>query len=169
MHLYFGCQKRKEHFLYEKELVALEKSGTIDKLYVACSRGQVCTYSCAQPALAICQLCKTTPPPVHRPPHLQLPLDANFLVRCSPAMAPCMQTEKVYVQHLLRQNGKEVYAVLKGGGHFYVCGDAKHMARDVNSTLVQVAVKEGGLTEQQAVNWVKDLRLRKRYAEDVWS
>jgi len=100
------------------ELLALEKSGTIDKLYVACSRDQ---------------------------------------------------KEKVYVQHLLEQNGKEVYAVLKGGGHFYVCGDAKRMARDVNSTLVQVAVKEGGLTEQQAVNWVKDLRLRKRYAEDVWS
>ena len=91
-----------------------------------------------------------------------------MLVR-PPAGDAAVQKEKVYVQHLLRDNGKEVYAVLKGGGHFYVCGDAKYMARDVNSTLVQVAVKEGGLTEQQAVNWVKDLRLRKRYAEDVWS
>lgn len=116
--LFFGCQKRAEHFMYEDELLEFEKNGTLDKLYVACSRDQ---------------------------------------------------KEKVYVQHLLQQNGAEVYKLLKGGGHFYVCGDAKYMARDVSSTLIKVAQKEGKLTEQQAVNWVKELRLRKRYSEDVWA
>lgn len=78
--------------------------------------------------------------------------------------------EKVYVQHRLREVGKEVYALLKEKrGHIYVCGDAKYMARDVSRTITELAVTHGGLTEQQAVNWAKDLRKRKRYCEDIWS
>ena len=51
----------------------------------------------------------------------------------------------------------------------YVCGDAKNMSRDVSKVITEIAQKYGGMTEQQAVNWAKDLRKRKRYCEDVWS
>lgn len=51
----------------------------------------------------------------------------------------------------------------------YVCGDAKHMARDVSHALTKIAMQYGGMTEQNAVNWFKDLRKRNRYCEDVWS
>ena len=32
------------------------------------------------------------------------------------------QAHKVYVQHLLEQNGEEVWKILDKGGHIYVCG-----------------------------------------------
>jgi NADPH-ferrihemoprotein reductase len=78
------------------------------------------------------------------------------------------QKEKVYVQHQLEENGANVYNILSGGGHLYVCGDAKYMARDVNQALIRIGITEGNLTQQGSVNWLKDLRLRKRYSEDVW-
>lgn len=79
------------------------------------------------------------------------------------------QKDKIYVQHLLTQNAEAVYDMLKKkGGHLYVCGDAKYMAHDVNHTLVRIGMDVGGLTETQSVAWLKDLRLRKRYCEDVW-
>jgi len=79
------------------------------------------------------------------------------------------QKAKVYVQHLLTQNAEDVYDMLKKkGGHLYVCGDAKYMAHDVNHTLVRIGMDVGGLTETASVAWLKDLRLRKRYCEDVW-
>jgi NADPH-ferrihemoprotein reductase len=78
--------------------------------------------------------------------------------------------EKVYVQRRLREVGATVFKLLKEQrGHLYVCGDAKFMARDVSKTITELAVEHGGMTEQQAVNWAKDLRKRKRYCEDIWS
>ncbi|KAJ3299758.1 NADPH-cytochrome P450 reductase [Borealophlyctis nickersoniae] len=77
---------------------------------------------------------------------------------------------KVYVQHVLEEQAEGVWELLgKQKGHFYVCGDAKHMARDVNDTLAKIARSVGGLNEEAAKGWVKDLRTHGRYLEDVWS
>src|SRR5690606_7039446 len=42
------------------------------------------------------------------------------------------QAEKVYVQHRLRERGREVYDWLQSGAHFYVCG-AIAMGKDVHA------------------------------------
>lgn len=80
------------------------------------------------------------------------------------------QAAKVYVQNLLEANGAEVYEHLKkNNAHLYVCGDARNMARDVNHVLIGIAETHGKLTNMQATEWVKELRKKKRYLEDVWS
>jgi sulfite reductase alpha subunit-like flavoprotein len=47
--------------------------------------------------------------------------------------------------------------------------DAKHMAADVNKALETMAMKQGGLSEDKARQWVKSLRNKGRFLEDVWS
>jgi len=78
------------------------------------------------------------------------------------------QTHKVYVQHRLLENGKEVYAWLQEGAHFYVCGDEARMAKDVDVALHQIVEKEGGLSPEAAAAYVEALRKDKRYKRDVY-
>lgn len=77
--------------------------------------------------------------------------------------------EKVYVQHRLAENAKEVNELIKQGAYFYVCGDAAHMAREVNTTLGKILASERGLPEEQGHELVKRLRSSNLYQEDVWS
>ncbi|KAG0634267.1 hypothetical protein HOY80DRAFT_1099598 [Tuber brumale] len=77
--------------------------------------------------------------------------------------------EKVYVQHRLKEHAKEVNELLAQGGYFYVCGDAAHMAREVNTSLGNIIARERGLTETQGEEIVKRLRSSNLYQEDVWS
>lgn len=77
--------------------------------------------------------------------------------------------QKVYVQHRLIENGEEMWGLLEKGAYVYVCGDAKVMARDVNQTFVRFAQQFGGLVEDKAHDYVKNLRNTGRYQEDVWS
>ena len=66
--------------------------------------------------------------------------------------------EKVYVQHRLEEHKKEVNELLQQGAYFYVCGDAAHMAREVNSVLGKIIASERGLPEEQGHEMVKRLR-----------
>jgi len=77
--------------------------------------------------------------------------------------------EKVYVQHRLKERAKEVNELLAQGSYFYVCGDAAHMAREVNTSLGSIIAQERGLTETQGEEIVKRLRSSNLYQEDVWS
>ncbi|KAJ3042271.1 hypothetical protein HDV00_007638 [Rhizophlyctis rosea] len=78
--------------------------------------------------------------------------------------------KKVYVQHMLERQGEGVWELLGlKGGSFYVCGDAKRMARDVNEMLVAIAQRCGMMSEDAGRAWVKNLKSTGRYAEDVWS
>nr|UCK81639.1 NADPH--cytochrome P450 reductase [Arenicola marina] len=79
------------------------------------------------------------------------------------------QAEKLYVQHLLRQNQAETWRILEAGGHIYVCGDARHMAHDVDQALQEIVINEGHLDSNAAVDYLKRLRTRGRYSCDVWS
>lgn len=76
--------------------------------------------------------------------------------------------EKVYVQHRMAQNSKELYQWLEEGAYFYVCGDASKMAKDVHDTLIEVVAKESGQGEDFAKTYVKDLQKQKRYQRDVY-
>lgn len=79
-------------------------------------------------------------------------------------------TKKVYVQHLLREHGSSVWDLLQmRKGYFYICGDAKHMAVDVTKTLSDIAEYFGGMDSIQASLWIKGLRSKGRFLEDVWS
>ncbi len=78
------------------------------------------------------------------------------------------QDEKVYVQHRMREHAKELFAWLEDGAHFYVCGDAKRMAKDVDAALHEVVQTGGGHTVEQAMEYVNALKNQKRYQRDVY-
>jgi sulfite reductase (NADPH) flavoprotein alpha-component len=75
---------------------------------------------------------------------------------------------KVYVQQRIREQGRELYSWLQEGAHLYVCGDANYMAKDVHAALQEVAIKHGGLSQDQAREWLSELLQQGRYARDVY-
>jgi sulfite reductase (NADPH) flavoprotein alpha-component len=75
---------------------------------------------------------------------------------------------KVYVQDRMRENAAELWSWLKGGAHFYVCGDAKRMAKDVDVALHDVIAQQGGMDAAQAADYVKQMKKDKRYQRDVY-
>lgn len=78
------------------------------------------------------------------------------------------QAEKIYVQDKMIEQGEELWKWLDGGGYFYVCGDASRMAKDVDAALHTIAQTHGGLSEEDAVAYFKQLKKEKRYARDVY-
>jgi sulfite reductase (NADPH) flavoprotein alpha-component len=78
------------------------------------------------------------------------------------------QEQKIYVQHKLLQKSKEVFDWIQNGAYFYVCGDKNRMAKDVEQALIAIAKKEGGFSDEKAVEFVKDLKKHRRYLEDVY-
>ncbi|RZA10159.1 MAG: reductase, partial [Proteobacteria bacterium] len=78
------------------------------------------------------------------------------------------QAEKIYVQDRLRQQGAQVWQWLQQGGHFYVCGDASRMAKDVDAVLRQVVAEHGGMSEVQTEAYMAQLSRDKRYVRDVY-
>ncbi|MCO6439496.1 MAG: assimilatory sulfite reductase (NADPH) flavoprotein subunit [Nitrococcus mobilis] len=78
------------------------------------------------------------------------------------------QAEKVYVQHRMRENARELYAWLEEGANFYVCGDGEGMAHDVHQALLDIVREQGGLSKDQALDYVRRLQKEKRYQKDVY-
>ncbi|KUN88604.1 bifunctional nitrate reductase/sulfite reductase flavoprotein subunit alpha [Streptomyces griseoruber] len=78
------------------------------------------------------------------------------------------QRAKVYVQDRMREHGSHLWSWLQDGAHFYVCGDASRMAKDVDQALRDIAVVHGGLGEAEAAAYVKQLASDKRYVRDVY-
>ncbi|MFI6930792.1 molybdopterin-dependent oxidoreductase [Streptomyces sp. NPDC050287] len=94
-------------------------------------------------------------------------LDEGCLTRLDTAFSRD-QRNKVYVQDRMREHGPELWRWLQDGAHFYVCGDASRMAKDVDRALRDIAVAHGGLEETEASAWVKQLAAAKRYVRDVY-
>ncbi|MGW9241233.1 molybdopterin-dependent oxidoreductase [[Kitasatospora] papulosa] len=78
------------------------------------------------------------------------------------------QRAKIYVQDRMREHGAQLWSWLQEGAHFYVCGDASRMAKDVDRALRDIAVAHGGLQEDAATAYVEQLAADKRYARDVY-
>jgi sulfite reductase (NADPH) flavoprotein alpha-component len=76
--------------------------------------------------------------------------------------------EKVYVQHRLWDRRADVIEWLEGGAHFYVCGDAKAMAKDVRATLVRAYTDVKALSAEAAEQAVTTLEREKRYLQDTY-
>ena len=78
------------------------------------------------------------------------------------------QAQKSYVQHRMLEKGKELYDWLEQGAHFYVCGDAQRMAKDVDQTLREIVQQQGGVTPEKAAEYIKSLQVSNRYQTDVY-
>ncbi|MBY6052850.1 assimilatory sulfite reductase (NADPH) flavoprotein subunit [Cytobacillus firmus] len=76
--------------------------------------------------------------------------------------------EKVYVQHRMQENSRELFQWLEQGAAVYICGDEKNMAHDVHNTLIDIIEKEGGMSREQAAEYLADMQKNKRYQRDVY-
>ncbi|NNN34492.1 sulfite reductase flavoprotein subunit alpha [Streptomyces sp. S3(2020)] len=78
------------------------------------------------------------------------------------------QAAKIYVQTRMRERSRELYAWLEEGAHLYVCGDASRMAKDVETALLGVIAEQRGRGDDDAAEYLADLRRAKRYVRDVY-
>src|SRR3954447_5976308 len=76
--------------------------------------------------------------------------------------------QKVYVQHKMLENSKELFQWLENGAIFYVCGDKQRMAKDVNDALIEVIEKEGNMTREAAEEHLNQLQKQGQYQRDVY-
>jgi sulfite reductase (NADPH) flavoprotein alpha-component len=80
------------------------------------------------------------------------------------------QAEKIYVQNRMHEHGAELWKWLREGAYFYVCGDAKRMAKDVHQMLITIAQEHGGLSPEAAKEYIEVTfaKTEKRYLKDVY-
>jgi sulfite reductase (NADPH) flavoprotein alpha-component len=78
------------------------------------------------------------------------------------------QAEKLYVQQRMLEHAKELFAWLEQGAHFYVCGDASKMAKDVDAALHEIVQVAGNRTPDQAAEYIARLKSETRYQRDVY-
>src|SRR2546430_6926664 len=79
------------------------------------------------------------------------------------------QTQKIYVQHRMTENAAEIWKWIDADrAHFFVCGDARRMAKDVDATLRKIVQEHGGKSVEQANEYVEKLKSDKRYKRDVY-
>jgi sulfite reductase (NADPH) flavoprotein alpha-component len=79
------------------------------------------------------------------------------------------QPQKIYVQHKMTENAAEIWKWIDAkGAHFFVCGDARRMAKDVDATLRKIVQEQGGKSVEQANEYVEKLKSDKRYKRDVY-
>ena len=76
--------------------------------------------------------------------------------------------EKVYVQHRMLEQSKELFKWLEEGAVVYICGDEKKMAHDVHHTLIDIIAREGVMSTEQAKEYLAQMQQQKRYQRDVY-
>ncbi|MGB3809455.1 MAG: assimilatory sulfite reductase (NADPH) flavoprotein subunit [Parvibaculum sp.] len=78
------------------------------------------------------------------------------------------QAEKRYVQHVIAENGADLFAWLEEGAHFYMCGDAEKLAPDVHDALLSIIEAQGAVTREGAEEYLRNLQRDGRYQRDVY-
>ena len=78
------------------------------------------------------------------------------------------QAQRVYVQHKMLDYGADMWRWLEDGAHFYVCGDAGRMAKDVDDALTEIIRTHGGMSVEAARDYKRELVAEKRYVRDVY-
>ena len=76
--------------------------------------------------------------------------------------------DKVYVQHKIKENAKLFNEWLDRGASIYVCGDEKYMAKDVHEAIKQVISQERQISEDDAEEFLKQLKRDKKYQRDIY-
>lgn len=77
--------------------------------------------------------------------------------------------QKVYVQHLLKQDAQKLISLIEKGAHVYICGDGAQMAPEVENTLRAAYEADKGASQEASAEWLKKLQDQKRYVKDVWT
>lgn len=93
--------------------------------------------------------------------------DTNVLTKVNVAFSRD-QAEKIYVQHRMRSQGKELYQWLESGASVYVCGAKEPMSRDVEKTLLDIIAEHGNLSDDQALEFLQKMEAGDRYLKDVY-
>lgn len=78
------------------------------------------------------------------------------------------QARKIYVQDRMREQGEKIWQWLEEGAYFCVCGDASHMAKDVDHALREIVREYGKFDEVETVSYLRKLNMNKRYLRDVY-
>lgn len=78
------------------------------------------------------------------------------------------QKEKIYVQHRIKEHARDLWDWLQNGARLYVCGDAARMAKDIDTTLREIAAEQGGMGADAVETWIKELKSDRRYLRDVY-
>jgi sulfite reductase (NADPH) flavoprotein alpha-component len=92
---------------------------------------------------------------------------AGFLTKLSVAWSRDSD-QKVYVQHRMREAGRDLWSWIEDGAHIYVCGDAQRMAKDVETALVEIIGEYGCQKPAEAKNFLGELKASNRYQADVY-
>ena len=74
--------------------------------------------------------------------------------------------QKVYVQHKMLENSKELFRWIENGAYFFACGDKQRMAKDVHNTLIDVIEREGNMSRGEAEAYLNNIQ--GRYQRDVY-
>jgi sulfite reductase (NADPH) flavoprotein alpha-component len=77
-------------------------------------------------------------------------------------------SEKIYVQHRMRQVGRDLWSWLNDGAHVYICGDALRMAKDVEAAILDIIAEHGGCRPPEAAALLAELKAKGRYQTDVY-
>lgn len=78
------------------------------------------------------------------------------------------QKQKIYVQHRIKQNDQAIWKQLQNGAYLYICGNKDYMAKDVEAELIALIEKFGNKTNEQAHNYLTELKRNSRYQKDVY-
>ncbi len=78
------------------------------------------------------------------------------------------QDFKIYVQDKINEASRDLWNWIDSGAHLYVCGDAVYMAGDVDKALHKAIEDHGGRSEEEAIEYVKQMKADKRYQRDVY-
>ena len=76
--------------------------------------------------------------------------------------------EKIYVQHRMWDARRDLVDWIENGAYFYVCGDAKTMAKDVRATLVRAFADVKTISAAEAEVAVSALERERRYLQDTY-
>lgn len=79
------------------------------------------------------------------------------------------QPEKIYVQHKLLEHSDQIWQLLQQGAHIYLSGNAKRMPEDVMKALIEIMMKSGGHSEEEATKALKALTKTRRFQQECWS
>ena len=101
-------------------------------------------------------------------PEIEAWLADGTLERLSLAWSRDPGAKKVYVQDRMREQATDLWRWFQDGARFYICGDAARMAKDVDATLRDIAMREGRMEAEAARDWIVALARQNRYQRDVY-
>jgi sulfite reductase (NADPH) flavoprotein alpha-component len=91
-------------------------------------------------------------------------IDTGVLTRVNVAFSRD-QAEKVYVQHKMKKNGKELFDWIDSGATIYLCGAKDPMSVDVENALLKIISEHGKINAEE---YFEKLKEEGRYHKDVY-